>query len=92
MLKDLMTLGIGSALLAKEKVEGELKELIEKGKLSKEEAEKLLEKAKAKGEEQEKTLKEEIKKALREVIDEMGLATKEDLEALKNELKPKRSY
>lgn len=83
MLKDLLTLGVGSALLAKEKVEEELKELIEKGKMSKEEAEKLIEKAKAKGEEQERALKEEIKKALKEVIEEMGLATKEDIEKLK---------
>jgi len=86
MIKDLITLGVGSALLAKEKVEEELKELIDKGKMSKEEAEKLIEKAKARGEEQEQALKEEIKKALREVLDEMGLATKEDLERLKEEL------
>jgi polyhydroxyalkanoate synthesis regulator phasin len=86
MLKDLITLSIGSALLAKEKVEEELNDLIERGKVSKEEAEKLIEKAKARGEEQEKALKEEIKKALREVLDEMGLATREDLEKLREEL------
>jgi len=87
MLKDLISLGVGSALLAKEKVEEELKELIDKGKMSKEDAQKLIEKAKAKGEEQEKALKEEIKRSLREVMEEMGLATKEDLEKLKDELK-----
>ena len=89
MLKDLITLGVGSALLAKEKVEEELKELIEKGKMSKEEAEKLIEKAKTKGEEQEQALKEEIKQALKEVLEEMGLATKEDLEKLRDELQSK---
>ncbi len=92
MLKDLITLGVGSALLAKEKVEEELKELIEKGKMSKEEAQELLDKAKTKGEEQERALKEEIKKSLKEVIDEMGLATKKDLEELKEALKSKRSH
>jgi polyhydroxyalkanoate synthesis regulator phasin len=89
MLKDLITLGVGSALLAKEKVEEELKALIDKGKMSNDEAEKLIEKAKAKGEEQEQALKEEIKKALREVLEEMGLATKEDLEKLRDDLKKK---
>jgi polyhydroxyalkanoate synthesis regulator phasin len=84
MLKDLVTLGVGSALLAKEKVEEELRKLIEKGKMSKEEAEKLMEKAKARGEEQEQALKEEIKRALREVFEEMGIATKEDIEKLGN--------
>ncbi len=87
MLKDLITLSVGSALLAKEKVEEELKDLIEKGKMSKEEAQKVIEKAKAKGEEQERALKEEIKKALREVIEEMGLATRSDIESLKKENK-----
>ncbi len=86
MFKDLISLGVGGALLAKEKVEEELKELIDKGKMSKEEAEKLIEKAKAKGEEQEKALKEEIKKALKEVIDEMGLATKDDIQQLADAL------
>ncbi len=83
MLKDLLTLGVGGALLAKEKVEEELKELIDKGKVSKEEAQKLIDQAKAKGEEQEAALKKELKKALKEVIEEMGLATKEDIEELK---------
>ena len=87
MLKDLISLGVGSALLAKEKVEEELKELIDKGQMSKEDARKLIDKAKAKGEEQEKALREEIKKSLREVLEEMGLATKVDLEKLKDELK-----
>ncbi|WP_457605620.1 hypothetical protein [Nitratifractor sp.] len=91
MLKDLMRLGVGSALLAKEKMEEEIKELIEKGRMSKEEAEKLIEKAKAKGEEQERAIREEIKKALKEVLDEMGLATKEDLEKLREELGKKES-
>jgi len=80
MLKDLMYIGLGGALLAKEKVEQELSELVEKGKLNKEEAKKLLDKAKSKGEEEEKVLKAKIKEAVREVLDEMNLATKEDLE------------
>lgn len=92
MLRDLISVGVGSALLAKEKVEEELKNLIEKGKMSKEEAQEFLDKAKAKGEEQERALKEEIKQALKEVLDEMGLATKKDLEELKEALKSKRNH
>jgi len=53
MLKDLFYIGLGGALLAKEKVEKELNELVEKGKLNKEEAQKLIDKAKTKGEEEE---------------------------------------
>ena len=87
MLKDLIYVGVGSALLAKEKVEEELNELVKKGKMSKEEAEKFVEKAKARGAKQEQALKDEIKSALKEVIEEMGLATREDIEALKKDTK-----
>jgi len=82
-MRDLLYLGIGGALLLKEKVESELQKLVERGKLSKEEAKKVLEEAKRKGEEEERKAKEELKRLLREVIEEIGVATKEDIEELK---------
>jgi len=87
MLKDLLYIGLGSALLAKEKVEEELNKLIEKGKLSKEDAEKFLDSAKKKGEEEEKKAKEELKKTLKEVLEDLDIATKKDIEDLKESLK-----
>jgi polyhydroxyalkanoate synthesis regulator phasin len=87
MLKDLLYIGLGGALLAKEKVEKELNELVEKGKLNKEEAQKLIDKAKTKGEEEEKEFKAKLKEAVREVLEEMNLATKDDIEALKKSQK-----
>ncbi|NPA30243.1 MAG: hypothetical protein GXO33_08675 [Epsilonproteobacteria bacterium] len=87
MLKDLLYTGLGGALLARERVEKELEKLREKGKLSKEELEKVLDKAKARGEEEEAKAKEELKSVLKEVIDELGVATKADIEALKDSLK-----
>ncbi len=87
MLKDLLYIGLGSALLAKEKVEEELNKLIEKGKLSKEDAEKFLDSAKKKGEEEEKKAKEEFKKTLKEVLEDLDIATKKDIEDLKESLK-----
>lgn len=83
MLKELFLTGIGGALIIKERVEDELNKLEEKGKLSKKESESFLQNLKIKGEEEESRLKEEIKKALKEVIDELGIATKKDIEALK---------
>lgn len=83
MLKDLLYLGLGSALLAKEKVEEELGKLIEKGKVSKEDAQNIIQQAKKKGEEEEKRARRELKKLLKEIIKEMDLATKKDIEELK---------
>jgi len=90
MLKDLFYIGLGGALLAKEKVEKELNELVEKGKLNKEEAQKLIDKAKAKGEDEEKEFKSKLKEAISEVLEEMDLATKADIEALNKEKEKKK--
>ncbi len=84
MIKEILYTGLGGALLLKERVDEEIAKLQEKGKLSKEDADKFLEKLKTRGEEEEGKLKAHIKEALKEVIDEMGLATKADIEALKD--------
>ena len=83
MLQELMYTGLGGAMLLKENVEKELKRLEEKGRLSKEESDSFMAKLEKRGKEEEQKLKDEIKKALKEVIKELGLATKADIEALK---------
>ncbi|MEA3419259.1 MAG: hypothetical protein U9Q90_07650 [Campylobacterota bacterium] len=87
MLKDLIYIGLGGALLAKERVEKELNELVEKGKLNKEEAQKFIDDAKAKGEEEEQEFKSHLKEVIKETFEEMGVATKEDIKELKKEIK-----
>ena len=87
MLKDLITIGLGGALLAKEKVEKELNELVEKGKLNKEDAQNFIDKAKVKGEEEEKEFKAHLKEVIKETLEEIGVATKEDIQALLKEMK-----
>ncbi|MRI83559.1 MAG: hypothetical protein C6I00_03985 [Nitratiruptor sp.] len=83
MVKELLYLGVGAALLAKDRVEAKLERLVEEGKRSKEEVAHLLEEAKRRGEEEEHRFREELKRILREVIQEAGVATKEDIEELK---------
>jgi len=87
MLKDLITIGLGGALLAKEKVEKELSELVDKGKLNKEEAQSFIDKAKVKGAEEEKEFKEHLKEVIKETLEEMDLASKEDIKRLIEEMK-----
>jgi polyhydroxyalkanoate synthesis regulator phasin len=83
MIKEILYTGLGGAMLLKERVDEEIEKLQEKGKLSKEDAQVFMDKLKVRGEEEETKLKSHIKEALKEVIDEMGLATKADIEALK---------
>ena len=82
-----MYIGLGGALLAKEKVEKELNVLVEKGKLNKDEAQNFIDKAKVKGEEEEKEFRSHLKEMIKETFEEMGVATKEDIKTLTDEMK-----
>jgi len=82
-LKDLFYLGIGAAMIAKEKIEEEAKEMMEKGKISKEERDQFVERAKEKAKAEEKEFQEKFKNSIKEVVSELGLATKEDIEKLR---------
>jgi polyhydroxyalkanoate synthesis regulator phasin len=87
MLHNLLYSGIGAATLLKEKVEEELKTLEEKGKIKTDDAKSFLESIEQKGKDEEDRIKEEIKKHIKEAMDELGIATKSDIEKLKEELK-----
>lgn len=89
-LEQLFYFGLGSALLAKEKLE----EAGESARGFKEERERkareFFDQAVAKGSEERAQLKERLKELLKEAIDELGLATRADLEALRAELQRSR--
>ena len=86
MLKDLLNIGLGSALLVKEKVEEELEKLAQKGKISKEEAKEIVEKVKEKAIKKEEEAKEKLKKMIKDILDELNIATKDDIEELKKKI------
>ena len=81
--------GLGMGVLLKEKVENEIQKLEDEGKLKKDDATSLLDSLSTKGQDEEKRIKEIFKKSIKEVIDELGLATKEDIANLKDELSKK---
>jgi len=87
MLKDLLYSGVGAAMVLKEKVEDEVKKLEDEGKLKKDDAKTFLDSIEKKGKDKEAKFKEELKSTLKEVIEELDIATKADLETLKEDLK-----
>ena len=86
MLKDLIYAGLGAASIIKENVEKELSNLEEKGKISKDDVKSFVSSLEQKGKEHDEKIKEQIKANLKEIIDELGLVTKDDLDKFKNEL------
>ena len=86
MLKELLHVGLGSVVVVKEKIEEELKVLQEKGKINSTDAKSFIESITKKGEEEDEKLKAKLKEMLKEAIEELGVATKKDLEDLKSKL------
>lgn len=87
MFKEFMHTGFGIVAAIGEKVEEELKKLEEKGKIKTEDTKSFLKSLEEKGVEEEQKFKENFKKMIKEVLDELGIATKEDIEKLKEDLK-----
>ncbi|NLK66432.1 MAG: hypothetical protein GX282_03035 [Campylobacteraceae bacterium] len=82
MLKDLLYIGAGGLLTIQDRVRKELNALEERGKITKEDSDafidKLYDRAKA---EHDKNME-----YFREVVGELNLATKDDIEALKEKI------
>ncbi|RLE28348.1 polyhydroxyalkanoate synthesis regulator [Candidatus Acetothermia bacterium] len=79
-------LGLGALELTREKVESFVDELVKRGEASAKEKAGLVDELLKAAEEEEKKAMEKISSALREVISELGLATKDDLQAIERRL------
>ncbi len=83
---DVVKMGLGAMLVAKEKVEGFVDEAMKQGDISKEQGAEFLDNMKKQVEEKatgaEKSMNEEIHKQLKG----LGLATKEDIASLRREI------
>ncbi len=87
MFKEIMHTSFGIVAAIREKVEEELKKLEEKGKIKTEDTKSFLKSLEEKGIEEEQKFKDNFKKMIKEVLDDLGVATKEDIEKLKEDLK-----
>ena len=85
-LEQLFYFGLGSALMAKEKIEQAGESARSCKEESDQKAREFFDKAVAKGSEEREQAKGSIKALLRDVIDELGLATRADVDALREEL------
>ncbi|WP_027389493.1 phasin family protein [Chrysiogenes arsenatis] len=90
-LEDLFLFGLGAALLTKEKIETAVREATNSQAFNREEAEKMIETVIERGKAEKSALHAVVRDAVRSAIDELGIATKEDLERLRDELKSRSS-
>jgi len=85
-LEDMIKIGIGSLFLAKEKVEEFINEAQKRGELTQKDAEELINELKETSSEKLNELKKLIQKEIKEELDAIGVATKDDIKRLEREI------
>ena len=79
ILRKLALMGLGIISLSEEKLRELIKEMEEKGEVSREEGEELFKKVLAKAEEERKAMEEKVRGKVREALERMDIVIKEDL-------------
>lgn len=80
---DILYLGLGAAFLAKDKVESLLEEMEKRGEISRKDAESFIKEAKTRAKKEQDAMDARIRGQIKKGLEEMGLATKADIEELK---------
>lgn len=87
MLENVLYTALGASRMVRKNIKKELKSFEEKGLLKKDDVKSFIKKLEENGKVEDKKLKKEMKSMIKEIIDDLGIATKEDLSKLKDELK-----
>jgi len=82
MLKEMINTGLGVAATLKEKVENEIE--LKDGK-------NIFESLEGKGKDERSKIKDELKSIIKDIVDDLGLATKDDIVKLKEELSKEKN-
>ncbi|WP_027184122.1 phasin family protein [Desulfovibrio inopinatus] len=80
---DFLYLGLGAAFLAKDKIAEQLTEMEKRGDISKDEAKQFMDEAVARAKKERESFDARLREAVKDVVSELGLATKDDIEELK---------
>jgi polyhydroxyalkanoate synthesis regulator phasin len=82
---------LGGALLFKDRFSDQFDEILKKGEQSKEDIKSTASETMMKASEQKDEIESELKKKIKTIVNELGLATKEDIEELKELIKNQKS-
>lgn len=85
--KKIINASLGMAIIARNKVNDIINELVEKGKMSQAEGEKFINDLKTETEKSRKDAEEEIRNVIRKVLQKMDIPTKEDFNRLEKRVK-----
>lgn len=86
LLRKGFLLGVGAALAGKEKLDAKLKELVAKGEITPQQAKDLIQRFVDKGEAKSNEWNEKNQENMQKKVNNLGLATKADVDALKQRI------
>ncbi len=86
LFKKTMYTGVGLALLAKEEVDEVAREWVRKSELSEKEGKEFVEKLRKRYEDQQEELEARVEAKVKEIMETMDIASREEFLALKNEV------
>ena len=86
LFKKTMYTGIGLALLAKEEVEDMAREWVKKSELSEKEGKEFVENLRRRYEDQQQELEDRVEARVKEIMQNMNIASREEMLALKSEI------
>ena len=89
--KDFLYTLLGGALLLKDKFSDQFDDILKKGEESKEDIKDNASESFSKANEQKVEIESELKKKIKTIVDELGLATKADIDELKELIKNQKS-
>ena len=87
LIRKTVLTGIGLATLTKEMIEGVVKEVVEKGKLSEKEGKEFIDELLKKSEGAREKVEGQIEKAVQATLKKMNLVTRDDLSKLEKQIK-----
>lgn len=85
-LEKIITLGLGTIAVTKEKAEQVAKELMKEGQINRKEADAMVKKLMKKGEESRKELDATVEKAIHGVMKKLDIPTRSEVEKLRAEI------
>ncbi len=86
LLKKVFSLGLGTLLVSKDKIEDVVNELVKKGELGQEEGKNLVNELIEKGEASMNEVEVKIEKIVKSVTEKLNLPTREELNEIKSEI------
>ncbi|MGK7395895.1 MAG: phasin family protein [Candidatus Cyclobacteriaceae bacterium M3_2C_046] len=86
-MKKIISTGLGAAILAKNKAQELIDDLVNKGKMTEEEGNKFLNDLKEETDKSKSDFENELRVMMRKILDRMNIASRQDIERLEKRIK-----